>query len=108
MNIKNTLGRPMEIETGIKGLKALWLTGPEAITFIHRIAEFRLTSFREFPYLYDGTITDEETYLKTYFESCKAKLFLAFHGNDLVAFSSCLPLADEGDYMQKPFQEPSA
>ena len=45
--------------------------GEEIIPFIPQLAELRIEIFRDFPYLYDGTLAYENEYLKmSYLVTC--------------------------------------
>lgn len=45
--------------------------------YLNRLAELRMTVFREFPYLYDGDVSYESSYLKRYVESPNAVCVIA-------------------------------
>ncbi len=48
------------------------VTGTELKPIITSLAQLRIEVFREFPYLYDGDLDYEETYLDTYLQSDKS------------------------------------
>lgn len=76
----------------------------EAEQRLDEIADLRITIFREFPYIYDGSIGYEVQYLSRYLRSKNAAFFGAFSADDkLVGVSTCLPLAEEMIDIQKPF-----
>lgn len=79
------------------------LTGQEAKRYFDDIARIRLTLFREYPYLYKGTVTYEEEYLETYFKSPHTAILLVFDGDKVVGFSNSIPLTEESDEMKAPF-----
>lgn len=68
-----------------------------------RLAELRIEVFREFPYLYEGTAAYELSYLQTYFKSERSMAVLALLGDKIIGASTCIPLSDETDEVQKPF-----
>jgi GNAT superfamily N-acetyltransferase len=67
------------------------------------LANLRITVFRAFPYLYEGTIEHEKDYLKVYFNSQNALLFAVYDGANMVGATTCIPLIDESAEVQKPF-----
>lgn len=71
--------------------------------FISEIASLRIEIFREFPYLYDGSIEYEEKYLKTYTQSANSLGILVFDKDKIVGVSTGLPLHDETVEFQRPF-----
>jgi GNAT superfamily N-acetyltransferase len=68
------------------------------------LATLRITVFREFPYLYQGSVAYETVYLDTYAQSEQALLFAVFDGDTMVGATTCLPLVDETAAVQEPFR----
>ncbi|MDH4869228.1 GNAT family N-acetyltransferase [Pseudomonas sp. BN515] len=81
------------------------LHGGAIAPHINDLARLRLTVFREFPYLYDGTLEYEARYLATYAESKESLFVLALDGERVVGASTGLPMADETEEFQRPFRE---
>lgn len=81
------------------------LCGGAIAPHINDLARLRLTVFREFPYLYDGTLEYEARYLATYAESKESLFVLALDGERVVGASTGLPMADETEEFQRPFRE---
>ncbi len=81
------------------------LTGsdPALARRVPDLADLRITVFREFPYLYDGTHTYEEKYLATYTRCADSVAILVFDGDRVVGASTGLPLAAETEEFQQPF-----
>jgi GNAT superfamily N-acetyltransferase len=67
------------------------------------LAQLRIAVFRDFPYLYEGSVDYERTYLNTYANSERAMLFAVFDGDRMVGGTTCLPLRDETAEVQAPF-----
>ncbi len=65
----------------------------------------RITVFREYPYLYDGSAEYEEEYLETYLRSENSVAVLALDGDTVVGASTGLPLIEETAEFQAPFRE---
>lgn len=80
------------------------MTTEEVVQKISNIAELRINIFREFPYSYEGSMDYEVKYLSRYLNANNA-LFLGAYNEDkqLVGVSTCLPLAEEEDFVQRPF-----
>ncbi|MDA8482446.1 GNAT family N-acetyltransferase [Pseudomonas resinovorans] len=81
------------------------LHGGAIAPHIDDLARLRLTVFREFPYLYDGTLEYEARYLATYAESKESLFVLALDGERVVGASTGLPMTDETEEFQRPFRE---
>lgn len=81
--------------------------GPELAPYIEDLARLRINVFRDFPYLYDGTIAYEERYLNTYLQSPDSVVILALDGEKVVGASTGLPMADETPDFQAPFLQSS-
>jgi GNAT superfamily N-acetyltransferase len=80
-------------------------SGNEAEKYIQAVAQLRITVFREFPYLYDGTMAYEAQYLKTLFQSPDNVIVIAFDGEKVVGASTGLPLSDAGAEIAKPWAD---
>lgn len=80
----------------------------EAEQILREIADVRIKVFREFPYIYDGSFDYEVKYLGRYFKAKKACFIIAKDvekNNRIVGVATCLPLAEEDGFVQKPFIE---
>ncbi|MCU0830703.1 MAG: GNAT family N-acetyltransferase [Rhizobiaceae bacterium] len=63
-------------------------------THFDAIAALRITVFREWPYLYDGDLAYERSYLSAYMEAPGAVIIGAFDGKTLIGAATAAPLAD--------------
>ncbi len=80
--------------------------GQEIEPLIPALAQLRIKVFRDYPYLYEGSMAYEENYLKIYPQTQRSVLVAVFDAQgDLVGASTGMPLSDEADYVQKPFLE---
>ncbi len=77
--------------------------GPELKPWIDALGEVRIRVFRDYPYLYDGSLDYEREYLRTYLNSPRSLVVLALEGESVVGATTCIPLADEGQEFQRPF-----
>jgi GNAT superfamily N-acetyltransferase len=77
--------------------------GAEIATVFDDLAQLRITVFRAFPYLYEGSIDYEKEYLKVYAESENAFLFAVYDETKMVGATTCIPLIDETLEVQEPF-----
>lgn len=86
------------------------------LTFVHKtgqgfgdvfddLARLRIAVFHDFPYLYEGTVDYEKTYLRTYANAERAFLFAVYDDDQMVGATTCIPLADETAEVQQPFRE---
>lgn len=79
------------------------LHGAAIAPYIDELARLRLTVFREFPYLYDGSLAHEVNHLASYADSGRSLVVLALDGGQLVGAATGLPLVDETPEFQQPF-----
>lgn len=79
------------------------LSGAAINTWLPELARLRIQVFREFPYLYDGSVAYEEKYLKTYVDAPDSVMVLVQDGERVVGASSGLPLKAETPNVIKPF-----
>lgn len=77
-------------------------TGPALRPWLDAVARLRIAVFREWPYLYDGSLDYERDYLAAH-ASPDAICVLAFDGDEVVGASTGLPLADETAAFRAPF-----
>ncbi|HEY4055937.1 MAG TPA: GNAT family N-acetyltransferase [Kofleriaceae bacterium] len=61
------------------------------------LAELRIRVFREFPYLYEGSLEYEAKYLGAYAESPKSLVVIARDGERIVGAATAMPLAVHTD-----------
>lgn len=80
------------------------LRGAEIAQQLDALAALRIAVFREWPYLYEGTIEYEKKYLDTYVRCPRSLALLVWDGAACVGASTALPLADAGDAAQAPFR----
>jgi GNAT superfamily N-acetyltransferase len=79
-------------------------TGQAARPFLGEIARLRIAVFREFPYLYEGSLGYEMNYLEGYVASDHSLIVLANCGADIVGVSTGIPLADADEVFRKPVE----
>lgn len=86
-------------------LTYLRLEGAAFRTVFDDLAALRIAVFYDFPYLYEGSMAYEKTYLETYARSERAFLFAVYDGNRMVGATTAIPLSDESAEVQEPFQQ---
>jgi GNAT superfamily N-acetyltransferase len=84
------------------------ISGAAIAPFLPALSSLRIKIFRDYPYLYDGDLAYEQTYLQTYAEAPRAAVILARIGETIIGASTCLPLAHETANIQKPFVDAGA
>lgn len=85
-------------------LRIVRLRGPEIVARQDDLARLRITVFRDWPYLYDGSAEYERAYIRTYVESPHAVLIAAFDGERVVGASTALPMAQAMAECRAPFE----
>lgn len=78
-------------------------TGANIAPYLEQLAHLRITVFREYPYLYDGTQEYEKKYLQTYIRSERAMAVLVFDGDTIIGVSTGVPMMDETEEFKAPF-----
>lgn len=79
------------------------LTGEALAQVLPALAQLRITVFRDFPYLYDGTVAYEETYLAKFVAAPGAVCVVAFDGARIVGASTGAPMAEHAAEFGQPF-----
>ncbi|MFM2409462.1 MAG: hypothetical protein RL481_290 [Pseudomonadota bacterium] len=59
---------------------------------ISRLAALRIEIFRSWPYLYDGTVEYEETYLQEFAQERGSVLVIAEHGKQIIGAATASPM----------------
>jgi GNAT superfamily N-acetyltransferase len=77
--------------------------GPALAPLLPAVAALRVSVFRAWPYLYDGSEAYEATYLQTYVRAPGAGIAVARHGDDVVGASTCLPMTEASQDVQSAF-----
>lgn len=72
-------------------------------SYLEDLAQLRIKVFRAFPYLYDGSIDYEMSYLETYTSCPESIVVLVMDGEQVVGATTGLPLDAETAEFQKPF-----
>jgi GNAT superfamily N-acetyltransferase len=78
-------------------------TGSALHDYLDAVARLRIEVFREFPYLYDGTMDYERKYLQTYVQCPDAVVVVAFDGAAVVGASTGIPMKFEEPQFRQPF-----
>jgi GNAT superfamily N-acetyltransferase len=68
--------------------------GAEVGRYLDDLARLRIAVFREYPYLYDGSLAYERTYLECYARSSRAVIVLARDAGAIVGASTAMPLVE--------------
>lgn len=76
--------------------------GAEIAAVADGLAQLRLTVFRDFPYLYDGTLADEQAYLSAYRQDPQAFVIGAFDGAALVGAATGAPMTGQHEQWAEP------
>lgn len=79
--------------------------GAQLAPWLEQLAALRIQVFREFPYLYDGSLEYEAQYLRTYLECDSSVCVLALDGERVVGASTGLALSDETEPFRRPFEQ---
>lgn len=81
------------------------VTGASVEPYLDALAQLRITVFREWPYLYDGSADYERSYLQKFVDCPASLMVLAFDGEEVVGASSGLPLTAEDEALRRPFEQ---
>jgi GNAT superfamily N-acetyltransferase len=79
------------------------LTGSALTAAVPELARLRMTVFRDWPYLYDGTLDYEEDYLETFSAAAGAVVVAAYDADTMVGAATAAPLAASAEEFAAPF-----
>ena len=81
------------------------LTGEAMRAAIPELARLRVAVFRDWPYLYDGTVNYETAYLRRFAASADAVVVAAYDGDAVVGVATGAPLRDHAEAFGKAFTD---
>jgi GNAT superfamily N-acetyltransferase len=81
------------------------LTGQALIRALPELARLRITVFRDWPYLYDGTLEYEQRYLEKFGKSKNAVIVAAIDVDYVVGVSTASPMAGHADAFAEQLRE---
>ncbi len=86
-------------------MEFLKLKGSEMAPVLPALAELRIRVFRDWPYLYDGSLEYEAQYLRKFSSDPHAFIAIAKDGENIVGASTASPLLGHADAFAAPFSE---
>lgn len=72
---------------------------------LQALARLRIEVFREYPYLYEGSLEYEQRYLESYAACARSVVVLARAGAEVVGASTALPLTAHGEELAPVFAQ---
>mgnify|MGYP001160173997 FL=1 len=81
------------------------LTGDDIKSVLPDLARLRIAVFRDWPYLYDGTLEYEEEYLAKFAKAKGAVCVVARDGDLVVGASTGAPMIEHADEFGEPFRK---
>jgi GNAT superfamily N-acetyltransferase len=79
------------------------IRGPHIDKYIEELGRFRINVFREYPYLYEGTMDYERNYLSRYCKNKESILVLRTDEQGILGACTAIPLKSEDAEFMKPF-----
>ena len=80
------------------------LVGEEMKAVLPDLARLRIIVFRDWPYLYDGTLEYEQKYLAKLAAAKGAVCVVARDGTEIVGASTAAPMIEHADEFAEPFE----
>lgn len=77
------------------------LKGSETLPYLQTLMELRLSFFREAPYLYEGTLAEEEKYVQMYSAANDSLFAVAKEGNNVIGMITGLPFTESKEQNQR-------
>ena len=84
-------------------LRPVLLNGSALTPYLDALGVLRIAVFREYPYLYEGSLDYERRYLQTYTQCSDSLVVLLWDNDTLVGATTCLPLSAEDADFHTPF-----
>jgi GNAT superfamily N-acetyltransferase len=86
-------------------LRVVPLTGGEIAPALPALARLRIAVFRDWPYLYDGSLGYEEKHLAKLAAASGAIVVAACDGESIVGCATAAPMAEMGAELAEPFRQ---
>ena len=80
------------------------LTGDDIKSVLPDLARLRMIVFRDWPYLYDGTLEYEGEYLAKFAKAKGAVCVIARDGDQIIGASTGAPMVEHADEFGEPFK----
>ncbi len=90
----------MSPETQTPSLIFKSFRGKEIEPFLDELAKARIKQFRYYPYLYQGNMEFEKTYLEPYVANEDGLMIAAFDGENMIGFVTGIPLMSSSEIIQ--------
>lgn len=90
------------VSDGSPAIRIERATGAEIARYLDALAALRIAVFREYPYLYDGSLDYEREYLASYAGSPASLVVVAWDGDRVVGASTAMPLTQHSDDVVPP------
>jgi GNAT superfamily N-acetyltransferase len=84
-------------------LTILQVHGPDLQPDLDGLGRLRIAVFRDYPYLYDGSLEYEREYLQSYLKSPRSLVALVLDQGEVVGATTCMPMIEEGPEFQEAF-----
>ncbi len=81
------------------------LPGDDIRSVLPDLARLRMVVFRDWPYLYDGTLEYEQEYLAKFAAAKGAVCIAAYDGAQMVGASTASPMAETDAEFIEPFEK---
>lgn len=86
-------------------LRVVPLSGDALRAVLPQLALLRIEIFRDWPYLYDGTLEYERSYVSKFIEAPDHLAVCAFDGDSLVGAATAVPLRHQHSEFTEPFTQ---
>lgn len=80
------------------------IKGKNISAYIEQLGKYRIDIFKEYPYLYEGDLEYERSYLSRYAQSNGSILLISYDQKGIVGACTGIPLQDEEEEFIAPFK----
>ena len=81
------------------------VTGAALKSLLPALAHLRIEVFRDYPYLYDGSLDYEERYIAEFAAAADTVVVVARDGEEIVGMATASPMQGHADAFAEPFRE---
>ena len=88
-----------------KKLDVKSVAGEDILKVLPDLSRLRMIVFRDWPYLYEGTLEYEQKYLEKFAKAKGAVVIAAYDGDQMVGASTGAPMIEHADEFGEPFRK---
>ncbi|MCC5945016.1 MAG: GNAT family N-acetyltransferase [Bernardetiaceae bacterium] len=80
------------------------ISGAAAEAYVTALASLRIKVFKEYPYIYAGSLSYEKNYVRYYLQAERSAIIIALDGDKPIGAATCIALKEAFEEVRLPFE----